>query len=456
MEFKMNSVKIGRIVEGTVFHVTDDVCYVDIQAFADGVIYKEGLSLGKTITSCHEVVKEGDVLKFKINKIDHDNQSILLSRHDMLRDEKRIQFNEDTKNNVRIEAKVYKVDKGGLKLKYQGVDLFMPYSHIARERVNGEDFLGKTLTCVVIENDDRKVVVSRRLVLDEDYKLARKEELANLNIGDQLDGVVTRILDFGAFVKVGKNEGLLHRSEISHHRVNKVSEVLTEGQEVKVQVITKEKNRLGLSIKAMLETPWQVFAKEHKIGDEVTGKIVKKMAKGMLVEIERDVAGIINQKDYSWDPRENLAGSVEVGDNLTVKILSLDVPKRRMSLSKKHLDYNPWGDVTVRVNEEVSGTVEEIQSRGALVKVQGVKAYLPITEITSDHINEVKDVLNVDDVIKALVLEVDKREWRMKISMKELVERKERAIFESYKKEEESVKKQTLGDLFKDKFNEFK
>jgi small subunit ribosomal protein S1 len=456
MEFKMNNVKVGRVVEGTVFQVSDDVCYVDLGTFADGKIYKNGLSL-TAIESCKEVVKEGEVLTFKVTKIDHENQSILLSRLDMLRNERAQQFNEEIKNSERFDAKVKKATRGGLVLDYKGIEVFMPMSHIDTKRVeNAQEFVGQTMTVKVLEQDERRTVVSRRLVLNEDYKAAKKAEFEALEVGQKLEGTVTKVLDFGAFVKVGANEGLLHRSQISHYRFKNVSDVVKEGDKLTVEVISKEKNKLGLSVKSMEKTPWETFSENNKVGDEVTATVVRKMATGMLLEVEKEVVGIINSKDYSWNPRENLAGEVEVGSSFNVKILSMDVPKKRMSLSKKHLDYNPWADVTVRVNEEVSGTVEDIQSNGALVKVQGVKAFLPIAEISEDRVNQVSDVLKVDDVINALVLDVDARNWKMKLSIKGLAERKERAIFENYKKTEEKVTKQTLGDLFADKFDQFK
>ena len=180
------------------------------------------------------------------------------------------------------------------------------------------------------------------------------------------------------------------------------------------------------------------------------------MANGMLVEVKQDVIGIINKKDYSWDPRENLAGTVEVGHEMQLKILSMDLKTRKMSLSKKHLDYNPWKDVTVKMNEEVSGTVEELQSRGALVKIQGVKAFLPIGEIQSERVNDIAQVLKVNDVIKAVVTNVDKDQWKMSISIKQLVEGKQRAEFADYLKTEEKATTQTLGDLFKDQFDKLK
>lgn len=455
MEFKMNNVKVGKVVEGTVFQVNDDVCYVDLGAFADGLVNKDHLSL-TPINSCKDVVKEGDVLKFKVSQINYDDQRIILSRLSMLREENRSKFDEEMTSDVRLKAKVTRVTKGGLQLRYNDIELFMPASHVDTKRVELEDFKGQTLECQIIENDGRKVVVSRRNILREDAKIAKREALEKIQVGDKIEGTVSKVLDFGAFVNLGLVEGLLHRSEISHYQVKNVADVLKEGDKVTVEVIKKEKNKIGLSVKSMEKTPWEIFAENNKVGDEVEGVIIRKMANGMLVEVEREVVGIINDRDYSWNPRENLAGNVEVGQKLSLKILTLDVAKRRMSLSKKHLEYNPWNDVSVKVNEEVSGTVEELQTNGALVKVQGVKAFLPVGEISVDRVNQVSDALKVDDVIKALVLEVDKRNWKMKISIKALAEQKERAIFENYKKSEEEVKKQTLGDLFKEKFKEFK
>jgi len=232
--------------------------------------------------------------------------------------------------------------------------------------------------------------------------------------------------------------------------------VLKEGDEVEVQIVKIEKNRIGLSMKTLLKTPWQLFSEEYKVGDKITGTIQRKIATGMFIELAKDVVGMLNSKDFSWDPHDNLAGEVEVGDTLELQILSFDPEARRMALSKKHLDYNPWNDVSFKVGEEVSGVVEELQSRGALVKIQNVKAFLPISEIQDDRVSQMSDVLKIGEVVNGVVLEIDKRQWKMKISLKQLVESKSRKEFEEYLKTEEKVQKQTLGDLFADKLKEFK
>ena len=158
----------------------------------------------------------------------------------MLRGEKRKKFDEDSKNE-RITAKVTKVTRGGLVLQHNGIELFMPTSHIDTKHINPDDFAGKTLECFVIENTDRKVVVSRKAVLQQDARLAKKEAFEKIEVGQQLDGTVTKIMNFGAFVNVGDIEGLLHISEMSHHRVENAGDLYKEGDAVHVQVIQKQK-----------------------------------------------------------------------------------------------------------------------------------------------------------------------------------------------------------------------
>ena len=455
MDFKMKKVKVGMIVEGKAIIVTDETVYLDLETYAEGVIHKKALVLGD-IESCKEVVKVGDIIRAKINKINTEEQQILLSRIEILREEKVGQVKNLANKNERIEAYVKGASSAGLNLTYNGVDMFMPTSLIDIKNIDPEDFKGKTITCKVIESDNKRIVASRKIVLEEDLRVSKTEELKELKVGQVMTGTVSRITKFGAFVSIGFNDGLVHISQISHHRVNDVNDVLKEGDKVEVQIVKLEKNRIGLSMKVLLKTPWQLFSDEFKVGDKVPGTIKRKIASGMYIELAKDVVGMLNSKDFSWDPHDNLAGDVQVGDTLELQILSLDPEARRMALSKKHLDYNPWNDVSFKVHEEVSGVVEELQSRGALVKIQGVKAFLPISEIQEDRVSQMSDVLKVGDVVNAIVLEVDKRQWQMKISLKQLVESKSRKEFEEYLKTEEKVQKQTLGDLFADKLKEFK
>lgn len=455
MDFNVKRVRVGDRVKGEVYKVTKEAVYVDFGAFTEGVIYAKGLSL-ESIDSCLDIVSEGQELDAVVTKVDMEHGSILLSRVKMLHKEKYSNFIAKKDSKEIISAKVIKSVNGGLILKSNGIEMFMPISQISVNMVDANDYLDKTLDVEIVEANDRKIVVSHKIIEKRILKQKAKEEFVTFEVGQVLKGTVSKITGFGAFVKFEYNEGLLHISELSHHRIEKVDEVVKENDEVEVKIIKIDKNRLSLSMKALQKTPWEIFADEFKSGDAVDGKIVRKSGNNMLIEVARDVVGIINRNDFSWDPRENFAGTVEIGDKVTLKILSMDVKARKMSLSKKHLDYNPWNDVTVKVDDEVMATVKDFQSSGAIVLVQGVEAFLPISEITDRHINNASDELNKEEAINVIITKLDKKMWKMVVSKKGLIEKREQKEFAEYKKTEETAQGTTIGDLFKEQLEKMK
>ena len=455
MDFQMKRVRVGDRVKGEVYKVTKEAVYLDFGAFTEGVIYTKGLSL-EPIDSCLDIVSEGQELEAVVTKVDMEHGSILLSRIDMLRKEKFSNFISQKGTKEVISAKVIKSVNGGLILKSNGIEMFMPISQISVNMVEPNDYLDKTLDVEIMEVKGRKVVVSHKVIEKRLLKQKALEEFATFKVDQVLKGTVSKITAFGAFVKFEYNEGLLHISQLSHHRIEKVGEVVKEQDEVEVKIIKIDKNRLSLSMRALQKTPWEIFADENKQGDKVEGRIVRKTGNNMLIEVARDVVGIINKNDFSWDPRENFAGTVEVGDKVSLKILSMDVKGRKMSLSKKHLDYNPWNDVTVKINDEVMGTVKEFQSNGAIITVQGVNAFLPISEITDRHIMNASDELNKEEAINVIITKLDKKMWKMVVSKKGLIEKREQKEFAEYKKTEEKAQVTTIGDLFKDHLEKMK
>jgi small subunit ribosomal protein S1 len=458
MEFKIGKIKEGYKVKGTVYKVTPNEITLDINYSTEGTIYKNELTK-KPIDSCLEVVKEGDTLEVIVKKIDDEKGIVLLSRLEIEEAETFDTLQTYFSKDKAFDAKVLKANKGGLMLTALGYEkIFMPLAEIDIEFVsNPDNYIGQTLKVKIIEIKRDKVVVSHKVIAKDVLKEKKQKELQDIKVGDVITGEVSKIMPFGAFVKLGSVEGLLHISEISHYNVENVSDVLKEGQTVKVKVIDAKNNKRSLSMKALEKTPWAAFADKHKVGEEVTGKIVKKMQFGMLIEVEKDVIGMINRYDYSWDPRFNLAGEVNIGDDIKVKILAIDVKARKMTLSKKHLEYNPWEDVNFRVGESVSGQVKEMQSNGALVEIQGVNAFLPIGEIIDKRISNVEEALKLDEVINAIVKKFDKRQWQLVISKKDYDEKQVRDEFKKYlKSENKEDQTQTLGELFADKFKEFK
>ncbi len=460
METKLSDVKVNNIITGTVYKVTKNEVTVDIGYVTEGTIYLNELTK-QPVDSCEEVVKEGDEIEVIVKKVDDEAGIVLLSRLEIEErkafDTLQTYFNEDTT----FEAKVLKTNKGGLVLTAIGYDrLFMPFSEISMDYVSSDDaekYIGKTLKVRVIEIKRNRVIVSHKIVERAELKKQKKEELKDLNVGDVLEGEVSRIMPYGAFVRFGQVEGLLHISEISHYNVKNVSDVLKEGQTVTVKIIDQKNDKRSLSMKALEKTPWDTFQENHKVGDEVTGKVVKKMQFGMLLEVEKEVVGMLNRYDYSWDPRHNVAGDVEVGDEINVKILNIDSKNKRMTLSKKHLEYNPWEDVNVKVGQAVSGEVKEIQDNGAIVDIHDVNAFLPIGEIVDRRIGSVSEELKEGDVINAIVKRFDKRAWQMVISKKDYDEKQVRDEYKKHlKSENKEDTTQTLGELFAEKLKDFK
>ncbi|MFP4286638.1 MAG: S1 RNA-binding domain-containing protein [Candidatus Izemoplasmataceae bacterium] len=457
MEFKIGKVKEGAKITGTVYKVTNNEVTLDINYTTEGTIYKNELTK-KPIDSCKEMVKEGDTLDVIVKKVDDEKGIVLLSRIEIEEKEAFDLLQQYFNDEVAFDAKVINANKGGLILSALGFErIFMPMAEIDVTFIdNPEKYIGKTLSVKVIEIKRNKVVVSHKIVAKDALKEEKKKELETINVGDVLEGEVSQIKPYGAFVRFGQVEGLLHISEISHHNIKDVNDVLNIGDKVTVKVIEAKNNKRSLSMKALEETPWEAFAKNHKPGETVTGKVVKKMQFGMLVEVEKDVVGMINRYDYSWDPRYNLAGEVEVGSELTLRILNIDVKAKKMTLSKKHLEYNPWEDINVKVGETVSGQVKSFQSNGAIVEVFGVEAFLPIGEVVEKRIGSVEEVLKTDDVIKAIVKKFDKRQWQMVISKKAYDEKQLRDEFNKYGKESKEDQSQTLGELFAEKLKSFK
>jgi small subunit ribosomal protein S1 len=452
----MYTPKVGDIVTGTVVKVTKEEVLVDINYACEGVIYKDYLSLDK-LHSAEDILKEGDEIKVKVTqfKKGDDSDSLLLSRIDILKNERLTEVRNNLEVDKDYDFKVKKSVKGGLVLDYMGIEAFLPESliFIQEEDGNKDNLVGKTIKARIIEikkerNRD-KLIVNRKQLVYEEMKQQEKDELEAIKEGEVLKVKIERITDFGAFAKVSDRiDGLIHISEVSHYHVKKVDEYLTVGDEVEVKVIKVKGKRVSLSIKALLPTPWDNFLNNHKVGDKVMAKVVRKMQYGMLLEVEKEVTGLLNRFDYSWNPMENLAGEVEIGDMLEVEITSIDKKKKQFSLSKKHLEYNPWADLKLKKGELISATVLRTEEKGAIVSVEEVEGFLPISEISSEHVSRVEDVLKVDDIITVEVLDFYPRDWKLTVSMKSVLEKKNRAEYEAQLEENVSAN-QSLADLFK-------
>jgi small subunit ribosomal protein S1 len=334
-------IKEGEVVHGTVVRVDKDEVLVDIGYKSEGVIPVAELSIRRSVNPADEVGLGDEIDALVLTKEDAEGRLIL--------SKKRARFELAWKNIERaaesgepVNGRVIEVVKGGLILDL-GVRGFLPASLVDIRRVQDlDEFLGQELRCKVIElNRSRNnVVLSRRAVLEEERKEARQAILDRLNPGDVVEGQISNIVDFGAFVDLDGMDGLIHISELSWSHVNHPSEVLDIGQDVKVKVldIDRERQRISLGLKQTQTDPWQQVVQQYSEGDTVEGKVTKVVTFGAFVEILPGVEGLVHISELAEFHVENPREVVGQGDTVKVVILEIDADRRRLSLSMKRIE----------------------------------------------------------------------------------------------------------------------
>jgi small subunit ribosomal protein S1 len=346
----MVSFEEGDVVNGKVVRIDKDEVLVDIGYKAEGVIPSNELSIRKSVDPAEEVELGEEVDALVLTKEDAEGRLILSKKR--ARFEKawrKIEISADSGEPV--EGSVIEVVKGGLILDL-GVRGFLPASLVDIRRVhNLDEFMGQTLECKVIElNRSRNnVVLSRRAVLEEERKEVREQILGNLEPGQVVEGKISNIVDFGAFVDLDGIDGLIHISELSWSHVNHPSEVVAIGDTVRIKVldIDRDRQRISLGLKQTQEDPWQRVISTHRPGDVLEGAVTKVVAFGAFVEILPGVEGLVHISELADHHVENPSEVVEPGATLNVKILEIDEERRRLSLSIKRVEGQnmPMGDL---------------------------------------------------------------------------------------------------------------
>jgi small subunit ribosomal protein S1 len=337
----MISFKEGDVVSGKVVRIDKDEVLVDIGYKSEGVIPSNELSIRKSVDPGDEVSLGEEVDALVLTKEDQEGRLILSKKRARFEKAWR-RIEAAAESGEPVEGTVIEVVKGGLILDL-GVRGFLPASLVDIRRVhNLDEFMGQKLECKVIElNRSRNnVVLSRRAVLEEERKEVREQILGRLQPGQIVDGKISNIVDFGAFVDLDGIDGLIHISELSWSHVNHPSEVVGIGDTVRVKVldIDRDRQRISLGLKQTQEDPWQRVVDNHGPGDVLDGKVTKVVAFGAFVEILPGVEGLVHISELADHHVENPAEVVEPGTELQVKILEVDEERRRLSLSIKRVE----------------------------------------------------------------------------------------------------------------------
>ena len=408
----------GGTAKGTVVGLDDESVFVTLGAKDQGIV-------PVAQWADDPLPQVGETIEFMIIGRDKRDELLLLSLPGAP-----VEADWDTLSEGQIvEGRVTGYNKGGLELKVNGIDAFMPISQIEIFRVDDiSGYVDQRLTCQVTEVDcaGRNLIVSRRDVLEAEAEQKRQELLASLAEGKTVTGVVRNIMPYGAFVDIGGVDGLLHISDMSHAHVDDPKSVVTVGQQLELMVLKMDEDtgKIALGLKQILPDPWERAAEKWHQHDVVTGRVTRLTDFGAFVQLEGGVEGLIPMGQLAHGRRIQRASDVvSVSDEVRVRIMVVDLDRRRISLSLRDAGDDPWIGASLRwpAGSVVDGTVTRIADFGAFVELApGVEGLIHISELSAGRVRAVSDVVKEDQPVQATVLSVDESARRMSLSIGKL------------------------------------
>ena len=430
---------------GTVVAVHDGDVFIDLgekdQAVAPLAQFggkKAQLSVGQAV----EVV---------VDRYDPDSGLLLCSREGAVRpaDWKTI------KRGMLVEGRVTGMNKGGLELSVKAIHGFMPASQVAERSVKDIScYIGQVLCCEVISINrrDKSVTLSRRKVEERERAEALEKLLAELEVGQIREGVVSNLTDYGAFVDLGGVDGLVHISDLSYASVEKVSDVLTPGQtiEVKVLKIDRERERISLGVKQILPNPWSTVEEKYPVGTQLSVRITRLADFGAFASLEEGVDGLIPLSEMSWARVPNASAVVQVDQMVDVVVIRVEAKKHRIALSIKQAQPDPWAGVydSFPANAVVDGKVTRLAGFGAFIELMpGVEGLAHISELSEQRIKNCGEVVQTGQEVKVRVLKVDPEQRRISLSLKMADAEPSSAEFEEAAKVQPEPKKKRKTPL---------
>ena len=427
MESSLQSLKEGEVVRGTVVAVDSDEVLVDIGYKCEGSVPVSEFTDPET----NEVqIKVNDEVEVFVERMDEGEGRVRLSRDRAAKLKTWSSIEEAFKSGVPVSGQVLERVKGGLSVDI-GVRAFLPGSLVdllPNRRL--EDYLEQEIEARIISFDRRRsnVVLSRKAILEEEQGKVKDETMATLEEGKLVSGVVKNLTDYGVFVDLGGLDGLLHITDISWGRVGHPTEYFKVADEVDVVVLRfdRERERVSLGYKQRFEDPWILVPEKYPVGKRVEGKVVSIVDYGAFVVLEEGVEGLIHVSEMSWTKKvKNPRSILEIGQEVEVVVSEVDAEKRRLSLSLRATEANPWEQVaeTYSVGSTIKGVVRNLTDFGAFVEiVPGVDGLVHISDMSwTRRINHPSEVVQKGEEVEAVVTSVDSYNQRISLSMKELL-----------------------------------
>ena len=369
----------------------------------------------------------GSIMDFVVERVEQEQGLVHLSREGAI---SRATW-EQLQRGAVVEARVIATNKGGLDLEMVGgIRAFMPASQVDLRHIDNFDrFVGERVEAVVQEIDrkSKRVVLSRREQLVKQREQAKEKALQTIELEQVLDGTVSSVVEFGAFVDLGGVDGLVHVSDMSYQHIKKPSDVVKVGDKVRVKVlkIDADKGRIGLGMKQVEPDPWDSAATDIQAGENISGRVVRTANFGAFIEISPGVEGLLPLSEMSWKRIGKAEDVCKEGDIVQVQVINFDPANHKITLSLKQAQGDPWADITTRYPKQglVTGKVISTTDFGAFVEIEtGIEGLVHISELSDRRVGQVTDVLNVGDEKEFRIIDVDAKQRRIKLSLKQVAE----------------------------------
>ncbi len=432
-EGTMSQIAEGEIVKSKVLRITENAVILDVGFKSEGSV---------SLDEFKERPKEGEEVEVFLEHLEDQEGAVVLSKKkaDFMRVWERIRVAHES--NQPVEGTLIKKIKGGVVVNLMGVDAFLPGSQIALRRVpNIDELLGQTYEFKIIKLNKRRrnIVVSRRVILENERAHKREHLMKELAVGQVRKGVVKNITDFGAFIDLGGVDGLLHITDMSYGRVSHPTEMVQIGHEVEVKIldIDWQRERISLGMKQLQTYPWKDVAAKFPVGTRVQGKVVSITNYGAFVEIEPGIEGLVHISEMSWTRNvRHPSKIVSIGETIEAVVLKVDETEEKISLGMKQTEQDPWMVLPLKypVGTRINGKVRNLTSFGAFVEIEpGIDGLIHISDMSwTKRVQHPSEVVKKGDAVDVVILNIDAENKRISLGLKQAQDDPWLSIGETY------------------------
>ena len=419
-----HSIEEGSILKGKILSLRQDGVIVDIGYKSEGFIPIEEFSPEEI-----EALESGSDIEVFVESIENTEDMVTLSKERATKIKIWDMLEQALKKGTPIEGKIIGKTKGGFSVNISGVSAFLPGSQVdLKPQKDIDRLIGKKLPFKILKINNKlsNVIVSRRVILEEELQKKKAKTLEKLEEGQFMKGIVKNITDYGVFVDLGGIDGLLHISDISWGRISHPSEFFAIGDEIETVVLRydQENEKVTLGYKQKKEDPWKTVDEKYPAGKMVKGKIVSITDYGAFIELEEGLEGLVHISEIDWIPRpKHPSKYLSIGEIVEAVVLKVDKDERRLSLSIKQIKPSPWEIVSQRYNvgQKISGKVKTITDFGVFVGLpEGVDGLIHISDLSwTKHVKHPSEVLRKGQKVEAIVLSIEPEVEKMALGLKQ-------------------------------------